>query len=262
MSGPTYGSPTPPSQPGGYGQPAYGNQPPAQPSYGQAQPGYGQAQPAYGQPAGQPQYGQPSGYEQPGGYGQAAGYGQPPAYGAPPAPPAAQTPQSNGFAVASLIFGIIGGSLLGLIFGFLGLSKAKKIGGKGRGMSVTGIILSVVWLVASIGVGVYVFTQLKERTDPGCAAAREFILDDSNLQFNSTSEAALKADLQRVVDELNADADMARSAEAKAAIKAMADDFKQLMDAIDSGNVPGPEFDAKITRDGQAIDAACGTIGA
>src|SRR5690242_13748873 len=47
MSGPTYGSPTPPSQPGGYGQPAYGNQPPAQPSYGQAQPGYGQAQPAY-----------------------------------------------------------------------------------------------------------------------------------------------------------------------------------------------------------------------
>ncbi|MQY05499.1 RDD family protein [Actinomadura macrotermitis] len=67
-----------------YGQqPGYGQQPPAQPGYGQppAQPGYGQppAQPGYGQPAAQPGYGQPP--AQPG-YGQPAaqpGYGQPPA---------------------------------------------------------------------------------------------------------------------------------------------------------------------------------------
>jgi hypothetical protein len=206
----------------------------------------------------------------PSGYGQAGGYGAPPppppAYGAPQpaygAPPPPAPAQSNGFAVASLIFGIIGGSLLGLIFGFIGLSKAKKIGGKGRGMSITGIILSVVWLVASVGVVVYVASQVAEQNDPGCAAARAFILNDSNMQFDTSSASTLKADLQTIVDELNADANLARSADAKSAIKAMADDFKELLDAIDSGDLPGADFDSRISRDGAAIDAACGTIGA
>src|SRR5690242_10931614 len=54
----------------------------------------------------------------------------------PPTTIAAPGPQpqpqgGNGFAVASLIFGIIGGSLFGLIFGFLGLSRAAKVG-KGK----------------------------------------------------------------------------------------------------------------------------------
>jgi hypothetical protein len=220
---------------------------PQQPTYGTPQqpPAYGAPQqPTYGSPP--PPYGAPT-YETP----------QP--YGSPPAPPPAQ---GNGFAVASLIFGLIGGSLLGLIFGFIGLSKAKKIGGKGRGMSIAGIILSVVWLAASIGVVVYVANQVVEQNDPGCAAARAFILKDSNMQFDTSSEAALKADLQAVVDELNTDADLARNAEAKTAIKAMAKDFQELLDAIDSGALPSADFDSRITRDGAAIDAACGTLGA
>ncbi|WP_067804176.1 RDD family protein, partial [Actinomadura formosensis] len=55
---PGYGQ-QPPAQPGyGQQQPGYGQQPPAQPGYGQQQPGYGQqppAQPGYGAPA-QPGY--------------------------------------------------------------------------------------------------------------------------------------------------------------------------------------------------------------
>jgi predicted lipid-binding transport protein (Tim44 family) len=239
MSNPYGQPPTPPGPPTGSGQSSGYGQPQQPPTYGAPQ------QPTYGSPP--PPHGAPT-------------YETPAPYGSPPAPPAPA--QGNGFAVASLIFGIIGGSLLGLIFGFIGLSKAKKIGGKGRGMSIAGIILSVVWLVASIGIVVYVATQVVEQNDPGCAAARAFILDEENMQFDTSSEAALKADLQAVVDELNADADLARNAEAKTAIKAMANDFKELLDAIDSGALPGADFDSRITRDGAAIDAACGTIGA
>jgi hypothetical protein len=91
-------------------QPAWGQQWPQQPGYGQAgdQPGYAQAgsqpgaQPAYGQPGGQPAYGQPGGqpaYGQPGAGqpgpqpggpqpgGPQPGYGQQPGapqYGTPP----------------------------------------------------------------------------------------------------------------------------------------------------------------------------------
>ncbi|MGA8087940.1 MAG: BON domain-containing protein [Terracidiphilus sp.] len=75
---PAYGQQVPP--PPGYGQqPAYGQQAPPPPGYGQ-QPGYGQAPPP-------PRYGQQPGYGQapPPGYGQ-QGYGQGPEYSqAPPA---------------------------------------------------------------------------------------------------------------------------------------------------------------------------------
>jgi hypothetical protein len=147
-----YGPPQ--NQPPAYGdgtQPVgYGAQPPspyeAQPSYGQpAQPGYGQpygqptsAQPAYGQPAsGLPAYGQPAPGQQP--------YGQPQVFG----PPAAQG--TNGFAIASLIFGILGGILFAVIFGIVALTQIPKRNQKGKGLAITGLVLSVVWLLVCGG---------------------------------------------------------------------------------------------------------------
>ncbi|WP_051366409.1 DUF4190 domain-containing protein [Hamadaea tsunoensis] len=142
---PAYGDGT---QPAGYGTPPpYGTEqpPPAQPPYGQpaytppptsAQPAYGQpasGQPAYGQPAsGQPAYGQPV-------------YGQPPVFG----PPAKQG--TNGFAIASLIFGILGGVLFAVIFGIVALTQIPKRNQGGKGLAITGLVLSVVWLLVCGG---------------------------------------------------------------------------------------------------------------
>ena len=69
----------------------------------------------------------PRGYPPPGGY---PGPGYP--------PPPAQKPGTNGFAIASLIFGIIGGVLLGFIFGFIALSQTKRTGQNGRGLALAG----------------------------------------------------------------------------------------------------------------------------
>lgn len=72
-------------------------------------------------------------------------YGPPPA-GGQPYPPA---PKTNWWAIVSLIFGLVGGVVISLACGVVGLIKSKQYG-RGRAMSIAGIVLSVVWM---IGVG-------------------------------------------------------------------------------------------------------------
>ena len=68
----------------------------------------------------------------------------------PPGYPAQHSQGTNGFAIASLIFGIIGGAILGFIFGFIALSQTKRTGQSGRGMAVAGIALSAMWTVGLV----------------------------------------------------------------------------------------------------------------
>jgi hypothetical protein len=58
---------------------------------------------------------------------------------------------SNGPAVTSLVCGVAGivpfiTSLLALVFGMVGLNRAKQVGGAGRGMALSGLILGVLGL--------------------------------------------------------------------------------------------------------------------
>ena len=132
-----------PSPPGGspYGQP--GDQPP----YGQTQPHqspYGQ-QPSYGL---QPPYGQPP-------------YGQQPPYGGYP-PQVNYVPATNGFAIASLVLGILWiywiGSILALIFGYVAKRQIRERGESGGGMATAGIVLGwigiAVLVLGIIGLGI------------------------------------------------------------------------------------------------------------
>ncbi|WP_155769518.1 DUF4190 domain-containing protein [Mycobacterium asiaticum] len=92
-----------------------------------------------------------SGYPPPpGGYG---GYGYPP-------PPQNYGPSTNAMALAALIASITGfitcglGAVLGLIFGFIGLSQIKRTGDGGRGLAIAGIVISLatfgIFLIALI----------------------------------------------------------------------------------------------------------------
>ena len=81
--------------------------------------------------------------------------------------------QGNGMAVAGLVLGIIGLvlffvpficqilALLGIIFGALGMGKAKKIGGKGNGMAVTGLVLGVLAMIISVAFIFYAMSQAR-----------------------------------------------------------------------------------------------------
>jgi hypothetical protein len=127
---PTSGAPQQPDPWGPQQPPAWGQQPPPQ-QWGQPPAGqWGQ------QPPGQ------WGQQPPGQWGQ-----QPPPY-----PP--QRRGTNGFAIASLIFGIFGGVLLAAIFGFVALSQIKRRGQGGKGLAVAGLTLSGLWLAGFVVAGV------------------------------------------------------------------------------------------------------------
>src|SRR5882672_4373043 len=95
-----------------------------------------------------PQYppgAQPPGMQPPGGYPGGVPQGQ----------------QSNAMAITSLITGLLscipGVGLLAILFGALGLSKAKDPRVGGKGLAIIGIILGVISIVAYMGVGYAVY---------------------------------------------------------------------------------------------------------
>ncbi|MEY2433902.1 MAG: hypothetical protein QOC92_3627 [Acidimicrobiaceae bacterium] len=82
-------------------------------------------------------------------------YGPPPAYGPPPNAPYGYSPyapaqSTNGFAIASLVLGILWvywiGSILAIIFGFIALSQIKERHQSGKGMATAGLILGFIGL--------------------------------------------------------------------------------------------------------------------
>jgi hypothetical protein len=81
----------------------------------------------------------------------------PPGY-APPGYAAQYGQTTNGFAIASLVLGILGGVacfgwILALVFGYVARSQIDASGGmqRGRGMAIAGIILGWVWGTLAIG---------------------------------------------------------------------------------------------------------------
>lgn len=64
-------------------------------------------------------------------------------------PPRQEATGSNGMAVAGFVCAFLV-PLLGFIFSIIGLNKSKNLGGTGRGLSIAGIIISVVIWVFNI----------------------------------------------------------------------------------------------------------------
>jgi uncharacterized protein DUF4190 len=127
--------------------------PPDTPSQRSSQPV--PSPPAPPPPYAPPPSGQPPVYGQPPAYGQPPVYGPPPVYGQPPYAPQGyyqQPPSTNGFAIASMILGILWlywvGSILALIFGYVARGQIRAGNQTGDGMAIAGIVLG--W----IGVGV------------------------------------------------------------------------------------------------------------
>lgn len=126
---------------------------PQQPSTSPGSDPWGTPQsPAYGSPP--PTYGSPP---------------QPPPYGDPVPPPAGPPTKSgtNGFAIASLILGLVApcGGLLSVVFGIVALNQIKKTGQRGRGLAIGGLVATGVWLVAIAVAAVAVIAVISANND-------------------------------------------------------------------------------------------------
>ncbi|WP_407343662.1 hypothetical protein [Pengzhenrongella phosphoraccumulans] len=164
--------------------PPFGEQPPPAQQYGQApeQAQYGQApeQAQYGQAPEQAQYGQQPpmqfGQQPPvqAQYGQAPQYGQqPPAaapygqqpptpYGQQPPTPYGQQPQVKRPTEPLAIWGLVTAFLFwpaGLVLSIMASKKIKREGGEGAGLSLAGLIVSIV-AGASTVIGIIAFALI------------------------------------------------------------------------------------------------------
>jgi hypothetical protein len=92
---------------------------------------------------------------------QAPSYQAPSVYAPPEYPaPAPARQKTDGFAIASLVFGIIGGLLFAVIFGIVGLRRTKRNGTRGRGLAIAGLVLTLVWVLAIGGsIAAYMLTR-------------------------------------------------------------------------------------------------------
>lgn len=86
---------------------------------------------------------------------------------------APQSPSTTAWAIAALIFGIVGAWLLGIICGAIALAKIKTGQFGGRTMAVVGLILSGVWIV--IAVVVLVVLLLLDSDDTNTSPARQYV---------------------------------------------------------------------------------------
>jgi Domain of unknown function (DUF4190)/Septum formation len=74
--------------------------------------------------------------------------------------------RTSGFAIASLVFGIIGGIFLSVIFGIVALRRIRTQNLKGRGLAIAGLVLSGLWTLL-IAVVVIVALATDAERDPG-----------------------------------------------------------------------------------------------
>jgi hypothetical protein len=176
----------------------------------------------------------------------------------------------NGAAVAALVFGIVGGSVLAIVLGFIGRARAKTAG-RGRAMATTGLILGVIWLavqgaaiVEATGSGLPVSvkhpttTSTAAVTDPGCVLAE-------GSGAAATMEADAKAgNVTKLVTDFHTRASEMTAAQAKtarpaaaAAMKQFAADLTTYAASLRKGQAFTQAEIDKFVTDAGAVDRAC-----
>ncbi|NHA69894.1 DUF4190 domain-containing protein [Phycicoccus flavus] len=92
-------------------------------------------------------------------------------WSAPP-PGGPQHGGTNGFAIASLVLGLLGVILLSVVFGIVALQQIRRRGQDGRGLAIAGLVLSALWLlVIAAGVAFAITTGATRDGDGGVANA-------------------------------------------------------------------------------------------
>jgi hypothetical protein len=221
-------------QPGNQGYPQPGNQ-------GYPSPGTQGFPPPAGQ--GYPQPGT-QGYPPPGG-------GYPPSPGGYPSgdgyPPAEQQQRFSGLAIAGFILSFFGG-VVGFVLSLIAIFKTGKGKKRGRGLAVSGVIISVV-VVAGLGIARVAASSGSTGTDPGCAPGQAAIL---KLTANQTLDS-----VQSAIGDLNAAAAKAKDDNVRNALKTLADDSAQIAADSQKGKAPSPAALQKVNTDGLAVESLC-----
>jgi hypothetical protein len=168
----------------------------------------------------------------------------------------AEPRQTNGFAVAALITGALPTVVLGLIFGWLGIRRAQKVG-RGMTMSIVGAALAILWIIP-IAV---VTPGLIKSQDPGCreAQAIEAKYPTAKLAADYNDPAKFTTDYGALVQGLTEAAAKAKDPLVRKYSLAEASDQRAMAQVVNLQQVPGADVMEQSTTDDAKLHAACGS---
>jgi hypothetical protein len=179
-------------------------------------------------------------------------------------------PRPNGAAVAALVFGMFGGSVLAIVLGFIGRARAKAAG-RGRAMATTGLILGVIWLAVEGGAIVEATTHLgRPGTDKHPTTSTATVTDAGcELVEGSGAAATMEADAKagnvtKLVTDFHTMSSEMTAAQAKtarpaaaAAMKQFAADLTTYAASLSKGQAFTQAEIDKFVADAGAVDRAC-----
>lgn len=105
-----------------------------------------------------------------------------------PQAPAQVTRPIDGFAIAGFVLGLVGLSVLGIIFSILGIGRTRH--SRGRGLAVAGLALSIAWIVIPLGVIAVVLTQKPSTPEVPVGIGSCFDAADDPSAFNRAVEVS------------------------------------------------------------------------
>jgi hypothetical protein len=179
-------------------------------------------------------------------------YGGPP-YGGPPMPPVQPPKSTSGVAIAGFILAFLIAPL-GLILSIVGLVQTGGGRRKGKGLAIAGVVISLLLIIGSGALILAVGNKVATLADPGCTTGKAAILDNAD---KLSSQDTIKDGLQTTITGLASAQAKAKHDNVRNAMKALDDDYTQLLSAVTNGTQPAANLQAKIDADAKTIDSLC-----
>jgi hypothetical protein len=179
-------------------------------------------------------------------------YGGPP-YGGPPMPPVQPPKSTSGVAIAGFILAFLIAPL-GLILSIVGLVQTGGGRRKGKGLAIAGVVISLLLIIGSGALILAVGNKVATLADPGCTTGKAAILDNAD---KLSSQDTIKDGLQATITGLASAQAKAKHDNVRNAMKALDDDYTQLLSAVTNGTQPAANLQAKIDADAKTIDSLC-----
>jgi serine/threonine protein kinase len=164
----------------------------------------------------------------------------------------------NGFATAALVCGILPLAPFAVIFGVIGLVRARRRRGVGRVRALLGIVFAVLWSIP-IGNGLASgWSHLSHRLDPACIGVIVYTGQlEARVRGDGNDVHAIVVELTTAAAELRADAAKSNHPQTAADLRTAAGHIDSLRADVVAGRAPSSALTAQLRSDVKTIQTDC-----